>query len=70
VAELIMGPLIIFNVISVSVELGDPAFKFFWYAPMWHSAEIIRFIISVRPLAYRDMHVRWSMRAHVEKRQD
>jgi len=57
VAELLMGPLIIFNVISVQVELADPAFKFFWYAPMWHSAETIRFIISVRPLAYLDMYV-------------
>ena len=41
-AGLMLAPLIIFNVISVNVDVSDPGFKFFYYAPFWHAAELIR----------------------------
>lgn len=42
VAGFFLGPLIIFNAISISVDVSDPGFQFFWYAPFWHSSELIR----------------------------
>lgn len=50
-------PLIVFNVLSITVDISDPGFKFFWYAPMWHSAELIRFILSGSLSTSVGMHV-------------
>jgi len=41
-AGALLGPLIIFNAISISVDASDVGFQFFWYAPFWHSSELIR----------------------------
>ena len=41
-AGLGLAPLIIFNVISVNVDVSDRGFVFFYYAPFWHAAELIR----------------------------
>jgi hypothetical protein len=50
-------PLIVFNVLSITIDISDPGFKFFWYAPMWHSAELIRFILSGSLSTSVGMHV-------------
>ena len=47
----------IYNVLSVNVDVADPGFKFFWYAPMWHAAELVRFEMFGTLASRVPMHV-------------
>ena len=57
VAGALLGPMIIFNSLSISVDTSDAGFQFFWYAPMWHSAELVRNIMFGTLSSRVGMHV-------------
>lgn len=65
IAGALLGPMIIFNSISLSVDVSDPGFKFFWYAPMWHSSELVRNIcfgtLSSRVGMHVGVHFAWAV---------
>lgn len=44
-AAALLAPLIIYNSLSVNTDLSDVGYQFFYYAPMWHSNEIMRNIL-------------------------
>lgn len=56
-APALLAPLIIYNSISVNVDVSDGGYKFFWYAPMWHSSEIIRNVLFGTLPTKLSMHV-------------
>lgn len=56
-AGVLLLPLIVFNVISLSTDLADPGFKIFWWAPMWHEAELVRNILFGTLRTRVGMHV-------------
>ena len=56
-APALLAPLIIYNSISVNVDVSDAGFKFFYYAPMWHSSEIIRNVLFGTLPTKLSMHV-------------
>jgi hypothetical protein len=49
--------MIIFNALSISVDVSDVGFQFFYYAPMWHSSELVRFIMFGTLASRVGMHV-------------
>jgi len=57
VAGAFLGPMIIFNALSISVDVSDAGFQFFWYAPMWHSSELVRYIMFGTLASRVGMHV-------------
>ena len=50
-------PLQIFNSISLSTDVSNPGYQFFYYAPFWHSSEIIRNIMFGTLSSRLSMHV-------------
>ena len=57
VAGALLGPMIIFNSVAISVDVSDVGFQFFYYAPMWHSAELVRNIMFGTLSSRVGMHV-------------
>jgi hypothetical protein len=57
VAGALLGPMIIFNAISLNVDVSDPGYQFFWYAPFWHSSELIRNIMFGTLSSRVGMHI-------------
>ena len=57
VAGALLGPMIIFNSVAISVDTSDVGFQFFYYAPMWHSSELVRTILFGTLSSRVSMHV-------------
>ena len=47
----------IFNSISLSTDVSNPGYQFFYYAPFWHSSEIVRFVMFGTLSSRLSMHV-------------
>lgn len=56
-APALLAPMIIFNALSVSIDLSDPGFQFFLYAPFWHASELMRYILFGSLSSRVSMHV-------------
>lgn len=50
-------PMIVFNVLSLNTDVSNPGYKIFWYAPMWHEAEIIRYVMFGSLRSRLGMHI-------------
>jgi hypothetical protein len=57
IAGALLGPMIIFNSLAVSVDTSDVGFQFFYYAPMWHTSELVRNILFGTLSSRVGMHV-------------
>jgi hypothetical protein len=49
--------MIIYNSISINVDVSDIGFQFFYWAPMWHSSELLRNIMFGTLKSKVAMHV-------------
>jgi hypothetical protein len=56
-APALLAPMIIFNALSVSIDLSDAGFQFFLYAPFWHASELMRYILFGSLSSRVSMHV-------------
>jgi len=56
-AGLLLAPMIIYNSIAVNVDVSDIGFQFFYWAPMWHSSELLRNIMFGTLQSKVSMHV-------------
>jgi hypothetical protein len=56
-AGLLLAPMIIYNSIAVNVDVSDVGFQFFYWAPMWHSSELLRNIMFGTLQSKVSMHV-------------
>jgi hypothetical protein len=56
-AGLLLAPMIIYNSISINVDVSDIGFQFFYWAPMWHSSELLRNIMFGTLKSKVAMHV-------------
>lgn len=56
-AGLLLAPMIIYNSIAVNVDVSDIGFQFFYWAPMWHSSELLRNIMFGTLSTKVSMHV-------------
>jgi hypothetical protein len=57
IAAALLAPMIIFNSISLNTDVSDPGYKFFYYAPFWHSSEAVRSIMFGTLASRLPMHI-------------
>lgn len=56
-AATLLAPMIIFNALSVNIDIADAGFQFFYYAPFWHTSEVMRFVLFGSLSTRVGMHV-------------